>query len=91
MDPDLPLRVSHDVGQTLQRKLEGLADVERAFVHVDYEAEHDPHEEHKPLYDKKRKKRQSLQDVLKAGRKKFANMVRSTDREMREAEGGAGS
>jgi hypothetical protein len=52
MDPDTPLRASHDVSQSLQRKLEGLADVERAFVHVDYEFEHDIHEEHKPLFDR---------------------------------------
>ncbi|KAF4587914.1 cation diffusion facilitator 1 [Ophiocordyceps camponoti-floridani] len=52
MDAETPLLVSHDVGQSLQRKLEGLADVERAFVHIDYEHEHDIYEEHKPLYDK---------------------------------------
>lgn len=51
MDPDIQLRLSHDVGQTLQRKLEGLADVERAFVHVDYEHDHSVWEEHKPLYE----------------------------------------
>lgn len=52
MDQDLPLKITHDVSQSLQRKLEGLGDVERAFVHVDYEDEHDVHEEHKPLYEK---------------------------------------
>ena len=31
MDEDMPLKVTHDVSQTLQRKLEGLADVERAL------------------------------------------------------------
>ncbi|KAF2443633.1 hypothetical protein P171DRAFT_41808 [Karstenula rhodostoma CBS 690.94] len=51
MDESLPLKVTHDVSQTLQRKLEGLADVERAYVHVDYEDEHDIYEEHKPLYE----------------------------------------
>lgn len=51
MDEELPLKVTHDVSQTLQRKLEGLADVERAYVHVDYEDEHDIYEEHKPLYE----------------------------------------
>ncbi|KAH7411664.1 cation efflux family-domain-containing protein [Phaeosphaeria sp. MPI-PUGE-AT-0046c] len=51
MDEDLPLKVTHDVSQALQRKLEGLADVERAYVHVDYENEHDIKEEHKPLYE----------------------------------------
>ena len=29
----------------------GLADVERAYVHVDYENDHDVYEEHKPLYE----------------------------------------
>jgi divalent metal cation (Fe/Co/Zn/Cd) transporter len=56
MDESTPLKISHDVAQTLQRKIEGLADVERAFVHVDYDDEHDIHEEHKPLYEKKQKK-----------------------------------
>lgn len=50
MDEDAPLKITHDVSQTLQRKVEGLEDVERAFVHVDYDQEHDPFEEHKPLY-----------------------------------------
>ncbi|KAK2599147.1 hypothetical protein QQS21_005409 [Conoideocrella luteorostrata] len=51
MDADTPLRMSHDISQSLQRKLEGLADVERAFVHVDYEHEHNVYEEHKPLFE----------------------------------------
>lgn len=50
MDPETKLRESHDVSQALQRKLEGLADVERAFVHVDYDYSHDIYEEHRPLY-----------------------------------------
>jgi hypothetical protein len=50
MNPSTMLNESHDVSQTLQRKLEGLADVERAFVHVDYEQDHNVYEEHKPLY-----------------------------------------
>lgn len=66
MEEDLPLRITHDVAQELQRKLEGLSDVERAFVHVDYEHDHDPHEEHKPLYKKKSEKgpKKSLKDIL---------------------------
>ncbi|KAJ5597653.1 hypothetical protein N7537_007737 [Penicillium hordei] len=51
MDPETKLRESHDVSQALQRKLEGLADVERAFVHVDYDYLHDVNEEHRPLYE----------------------------------------
>ncbi|KAF2280502.1 uncharacterized protein EI97DRAFT_411823 [Westerdykella ornata] len=66
MDEDAPLKVTHDVSQTLQRKLEGLADVERAYVHVDYENEHDPHEEHKPMYDntERRSIRQRVKELL---------------------------
>ncbi|KAI0426264.1 cation efflux family-domain-containing protein [Xylaria sp. FL1042] len=50
MDEDTPLKISHDVSQSLQRKFEGLSNVERAFVHVDYDCDHDPYEEHKRLY-----------------------------------------
>ncbi|KAI1345389.1 cation efflux family-domain-containing protein [Xylaria sp. FL0043] len=50
MDEDTPLKISHDVSQSLQKKFEGLSDVERAFVHVDYDCDHDPYEEHKRLY-----------------------------------------
>ncbi len=68
MDEDLPLKISHDVGQSLQRKLEGLEDVERAFVHVDYEADHDIAEEHKPLH--KEEPGRSLKQMLKDRKKK---------------------
>ncbi|KAI1256302.1 hypothetical protein MGN70_001426 [Eutypa lata] len=63
MDENVPLKVAHDVSQSLQRKLEGLGDVERAFVHVDYEHAHDVKQEHKPLYENIEKGR-SLKDVL---------------------------
>ena len=33
--------------ESLQQRLEMLEEVERAFVHIDYEAEHDPTTEHK--------------------------------------------
>lgn len=74
MDEGTPLRISHDVAQTLQRKVEGLGDVERAFVHVDYEDSHDINEEHKPLFEKKEKKnpRRSLKDILMRTKKQTA-------------------
>ncbi|KAK8031064.1 cation efflux family protein [Apiospora arundinis] len=75
MDQEIPLRVSHDVSQTLQRKLEGLGDVERAFVHVDYDADHDIHEEHKPLYVKSQSRR-TLKEVLLGAKKKGENESR---------------
>ncbi|USP74777.1 uncharacterized protein yc1106_02051 [Curvularia clavata] len=42
MDPDATLRATHDVAEELQMKLESLPDVERAYVHVDYETDHRP-------------------------------------------------
>ncbi|KAI3318187.1 cation efflux family-domain-containing protein [Xylariaceae sp. AK1471] len=42
MDPDATLRDTHDVAEELQFKLEDLPDIERAYVHVDYETTHKP-------------------------------------------------
>ncbi|KAI0413162.1 hypothetical protein EKO27_g4942 [Xylaria grammica] len=63
MDTDTPLKISHDVSQSLQKKFEGLSDVERAFVHVDYDCDHDPYEEHKKLYKAETENR-TLKDTL---------------------------
>jgi len=45
----MALLEAHDIGETLQAKLEKLEDVERAFVHLDYDIEHDPGTEHKAV------------------------------------------
>ncbi|XP_062093094.1 metal tolerance protein 9-like [Humulus lupulus] len=42
---DMILIEAHDIGETLQEKLEQLPEVERAFVHIDFEFTHRP--EHK--------------------------------------------
>ncbi|KAI1320951.1 hypothetical protein EDD11_009274 [Mortierella claussenii] len=47
MAPDTPLIESHDISEGLQIKLEALPNVERAFVHVDYETSHAP--EHRKM------------------------------------------
>lgn len=39
---DMPLREAHDIGEALQEKLELLPEIERAFVHLDYEYSHKP-------------------------------------------------
>ncbi|KAL2333096.1 hypothetical protein Fmac_014309 [Flemingia macrophylla] len=39
---DLPLKEAHTIGESLQIKLEKLPEVERAFVHLDYECSHKP-------------------------------------------------
>lgn len=44
---EMNLREAHNIGETLQRRLEKLEEVERAFVHLDFEREHHPSSEHK--------------------------------------------
>ncbi|KAJ8542224.1 hypothetical protein K7X08_017090 [Anisodus acutangulus] len=45
---DMPLQEAHDIGESLQEKLELLPEIERAFVHLDYEYRHKP--EHAQAY-----------------------------------------
>ncbi|KAJ3099559.1 hypothetical protein HDU97_002960 [Phlyctochytrium planicorne] len=45
LPPEMPLYRAHDIGEALQIKIEELGNVERAFVHLDYETTHKP--EHK--------------------------------------------
>jgi cation diffusion facilitator family transporter len=47
----MALREAHDIGESLQHKIEQLPNIERAFVHVDFEWEHKPHEEHPQLIE----------------------------------------
>ena len=42
MDERQSLKETHDVAEGLQTKLESLPDVERCYVHVDYETSHAP-------------------------------------------------
>ncbi|KAI5007237.1 hypothetical protein ZWY2020_047185 [Hordeum vulgare] len=46
----MPLKEAHDIGEALQEKLERLPEIERAFVHLDYEFTHRP--EHALSHDK---------------------------------------
>ena len=43
----MPLAIAHNIGEELQNQLEKLDDVERAFVHLDFEFTHMPSAEHK--------------------------------------------
>ena len=36
------LQNAHDIGEALQNKLERLPEIERAFVHLDFEVSHQP-------------------------------------------------
>ena len=42
IDRQVRLEQAHDVAEELQMKLESLPDVERAYVHIDYETSHKP-------------------------------------------------
>ncbi|KAI8916637.1 cation efflux family-domain-containing protein [Powellomyces hirtus] len=42
LPPDMLVCEAHDIAEALQNKLETLANVERAFVHIDYETNHAP-------------------------------------------------
>lgn len=39
---DMPLKEAHAIGESLQMKIEKLSEVERAFVHLDFECDHKP-------------------------------------------------
>lgn len=50
LDRDLPLHEAHDIGEALQIRLELLDEVERAFVHLDYEVDHQPEHGREPQW-----------------------------------------
>ncbi|KAL3424740.1 cation efflux family protein [Phlyctema vagabunda] len=47
MNAESTLRFTHDVAEELQMKIESLPDIERAYVHVDYETTHKPEHSYK--------------------------------------------
>ena len=47
LPPHMPLQEAHDIGESLQQRVESLDEIERAFVHLDHEIDHCPLEEHK--------------------------------------------
>jgi divalent metal cation (Fe/Co/Zn/Cd) transporter len=46
---NMTVKESHDLSESLLHKLERLPEVDRAFVHIDYEWNHDPHADHKEV------------------------------------------
>lgn len=46
LNPYMTLERAHNIGESLQLKLESIKEVERAFVHLDFETEHSPSSEH---------------------------------------------
>lgn len=52
MDQDMTLKETHDVAEELQMKVESLPNVERAYVHVDYETSHAPERLRRRSYER---------------------------------------
>lgn len=42
----MTVRESHQIAESLQRTLEHIPEIQRAFVHIDYEVDHRPEDEH---------------------------------------------
>lgn len=49
LDQNMTLKMTHDIAESLQTGIESMSEIERAFVHCDYEYEHHPHDEHKAV------------------------------------------
>ncbi|CAF1636189.1 unnamed protein product, partial [Didymodactylos carnosus] len=49
LPPDMELQEAHDIGAELQIRLEKIDEVDRAYVHLDYNTTHYPAIEHKVL------------------------------------------
>lgn len=45
---DMYLKDAHEIGEKLQNKLEALPEVERAYVHLDFESTHKPEHPRRP-------------------------------------------
>jgi len=48
LDKDMPLSEAHDIGESLQKNIEELDEVERCWVHLDYETDHNTND-HKTI------------------------------------------
>lgn len=44
---DLPMKVAHDIGESLTLKIESLPSIERAFIHLDVDGIHNIESEHR--------------------------------------------
>jgi divalent metal cation (Fe/Co/Zn/Cd) transporter len=42
VEPNMTVRESHDIAESLQMKVEELPEVDKCFVHIDYETSHKP-------------------------------------------------
>lgn len=83
---DMSVRVAHDIGEALQDRIEKLPEVERAFVHIDFETDHQP--EHNTTWFEEKERMMKENEEKKAnGNKKssqeveMAKMVKKIDQQ----------
>ena len=71
---EMPLRQAHDIGESLQNRIEEMGEVESAFVHIDFETAHYPEHADSDRVNRERRKVQHEAAVAMKG-KKVAEMV----------------
>ena len=83
---DMSVRVAHDIGESLQDRIEKLPEVERAFVHIDFETDHQP-EHNTTWFEEKERMMKENEEKKASGNKKssqeveMAKMVKKIDQQ----------
>ena len=71
---DMSVRVAHDIGEALQDRIEKLPEVERAFVHIDFETDHQP-EHNTSWFEEKERMMKEDEDKKAKNNKKIKQEV----------------
>jgi divalent metal cation (Fe/Co/Zn/Cd) transporter len=64
---EMPLRRAHDIGESLQNRIEEMDDVERAFVHIDFETAHYPEHAEATRADRERRRAAARATAISPG------------------------
>jgi cation diffusion facilitator family transporter len=83
---DMSVRVAHDIGEALQDRIEKLPEVERAFVHIDFETDHQPEHNTSWFEEKERMMKEDEDKKAKNNKKnkqevEMAKMVKKIDQQ----------
>lgn len=83
---DMSVRVAHDIGEALQDRIEKLPEVERAFVHIDFETDHQPEHNTTWFEEKERMMKENEEKKVNGNKKssqevEMAKMVKKIDQQ----------
>ena len=83
---DMSVRVAHDIGEALQDRIEKLPEVERAFVHIDFETDHQPEHNTTWFEEKERMMKENEEKKVNVNKKssqevEMAKMVKKIDQQ----------